>query len=355
MRAGRAGRAGGRAQEGARVRAQQVLRRRLRRFLTRIAAVPAPPRPGRRRGGRLRRRSPLLSHVYWIGWASTVVHGPCYKPDLGPRYTQDRGPCYEPDYGPSCVPDRGPRNCRTIGTDLRATAPLDLRASGPTRTAQMHIKGHRDPAPLEPAAGVMSRRCWDRTRTRPTGIRVRWTELEQPGPRCPPAPVCLDPQPSARDPAGAGGVAWGDPGLGWIGLKAESTDEPSRNGPGPRFGGVGEYLCMRSLPMSRWERTPFCDRPLRGSETGELQSTSMMRFPTHAALKTSDTYARLCFSEYSCRNTHGFPARDRSTRPDTRPGPGIADPQPAGAREMRTRGLGSLARTWVRPGPARGS
>ena len=75
----------------------------------------------------------------WSGWASTVIHWPHYEPDLGPRYALGRRP----------------RNCRT---NLSATAPLDLRASGPT--AQIHINGHRGPAPLEPAAGVMSRCCY---------------------------------------------------------------------------------------------------------------------------------------------------------------------------------------------------
>ncbi len=78
-----------------------------------------------------------------------MIHGPRYEPDLGPRYTLDRGQRYEPNYGPryapargpryapGCglryVPDRGPRNCRT---NLSATAPLDLRTSGPTAQIQ---------------------------------------------------------------------------------------------------------------------------------------------------------------------------------------------------------------------------
>jgi hypothetical protein len=40
------------------------------------------------------------------------------------------------------VPDCWQHNCRT---NLSAIAPLDLRASGPT--AQIHINGHRGPAP----------------------------------------------------------------------------------------------------------------------------------------------------------------------------------------------------------------
>jgi hypothetical protein len=119
-----------------------------------------------------------------------------------------------------------------------------------------------------------------------------------------PACTCLDPQPLARDPAGAGGVVLAN--QGWIrpGLKAETTDEPSLNGPGPRFCCIGQYRYIRSLPMSRWDLMPFLDRPFKGSETGELQSTSKMRFPTHwqVTINTSDTYARLCVSEYSCRN-----------------------------------------------------
>ncbi len=74
----------------------------------------------------------------------------------------------------------------------------------------------------------------------------------------------LDPHPLARDPAGVGGVAWAN--QGWIGLKAETTAEPSRNGPGPRFGGIGKYCYMLSLPMSRWDLIPFLDRPFKGSE-----------------------------------------------------------------------------------------
>ncbi len=115
--------------------------------------------------GRASRDIPLV----WSGWASTVIHRQRYEQDLGqryaqgrwqryeqdlgPRYTPDRGQRYEPDYGPryapgsgpryalGCgpryAPDRGPRNCRI---NLSATAPLDLRASGPT--AQIHINGH---------------------------------------------------------------------------------------------------------------------------------------------------------------------------------------------------------------------
>ncbi len=67
------------------------------------------------------------------------------------------------------------------------------------QTAQIHINGHRawGPAHLEPAAGVMSRRrCWDRTRTRPTGV---YTPLDQTTRTALPACTCLDPQPSARD------------------------------------------------------------------------------------------------------------------------------------------------------------
>jgi hypothetical protein len=98
----------------------------------------------------------------WSGWASTVIHGPHYEPDLGPRYAPDRGQRYEPDYGPRYAPgrgprsalgcgphyvqDSGPRNCRT---NLSETAPLDLRASG--LTAQIHINGHRGvPCPWSP-------------------------------------------------------------------------------------------------------------------------------------------------------------------------------------------------------------
>ncbi len=61
----------------------------------------------------------------WSGWASTVIHGQCYEPDLGPRYATGLGPRYALGCGRRYVPDRGPRNCRT---NLSATSPLDLRA-----------------------------------------------------------------------------------------------------------------------------------------------------------------------------------------------------------------------------------
>ena len=155
----------------------------------------------------------------------------------------------------------------------------------------------RAPGARSRTPGVMSRCCWDRTRTRPTGV---YTPLDRTTRTALPACTGLDPQPLARDPTGAGGVAWAN--QGWIGLKAETTAEPSRNGPGPRFGGIGKYRYIRSLPMSRWDLMPFHDRPFKGSETGEPESTSLMRFPTHVTMNTSDTYARLCVSEYSCLN-----------------------------------------------------
>ncbi len=191
------------------------------------------------------------------------------------------------------MPDRWPRNCRT---NLSVTAPLDLRASGPT--AQIHINGHRGPAPLEPAAGVMCSSCWDWTRTRPTEV---YTPLDRTTRTALPACTCLDPQPLARDPVRAGGVAWAN--QGWIRMKAETTAELSRDGPGSRCGVIGKYRYLLSRPMSRWDLIQFHDCPFKGSEKGELQSTLMIRFPTHVTMNTSYTYAQLCFSEYSCRNT----------------------------------------------------
>jgi hypothetical protein len=187
--------------------------------------------------------------------------GHCYKPDYGPRYKQDSRQCYAPGRGPryalGCwpcyVPDRWPRNCQT---NLSATAPLDLRASGPM-APQIRINGHRGPAPLKPAAGVMSRRCWDQTRTRTTGV---YTPLDRTTRTVPPACTCLDPQPLARDPACAGGVAWAN--QGWIRLKAKTTAEPSRYGQGPQYGVIGKYRYLRSRPMSGWDLIPFHDCPL---------------------------------------------------------------------------------------------
>ena len=68
--------------------------------------------------------------------------------EYGPRYATDRGPYYAPDQ------------------------PLDLRAGG--LTTQIHINGHRGPAPLEPTAGV-SRRLAPGDRTRPTESTHHWT------------------------------------------------------------------------------------------------------------------------------------------------------------------------------------
>ena len=42
---------------------------------------------------------------------------------------------------------------------------------------------------------------------------------------------------------------------------------------------------------------PFHDRPFKGSETGERETTSMMRFPTHAIMNTSDTTMRPCVKD----------------------------------------------------------
>ncbi len=63
--------------------------------------------------------------------------------------------------------------------------------------------------------------------------------------------------PLARDPAGAGGAAWAN--QGWIGLKSETTAEPSRDGPGPKCGVTGKYRHLRSLPMPRWDLIRFHD------------------------------------------------------------------------------------------------
>jgi hypothetical protein len=106
-------------------------------------------------------------------------------------------------------------------TNLCATTPLNLRAIG--RTTQIHINGHRGPAPLEPAAGVSRRLCsrgadstdWSLHTAGPDNLD-RATRLHLPGP---------------ADIANAGGVAWAN--QGWIMLKAETTAEPSRDGPGP--------------------------------------------------------------------------------------------------------------------------
>ena len=168
-----------------------------------------------------------------------------------------------------CIPstrfNTGRATCRTAGraTVGPTSAPLHRWTFGPVDRRRRYISMDIEaPRPLEPAAGVMSRRCWDRTRTRPTGV---YTPLDRTTRTALPACTCLDPQPLARDPAGAGGVAWAN--QGWIGL-------PSRNGPGPRFGCIGKYRYIRSLPMSRWDLTPFPNRPFEGGETGELQSRS---------------------------------------------------------------------------------
>ncbi len=54
------------------------------------------------------RTSPEILRV-WSGWASTVIHGQRYEPDLGPCYAPGRGPRYKPDLGPRYKPDRWQR------------------------------------------------------------------------------------------------------------------------------------------------------------------------------------------------------------------------------------------------------
>jgi hypothetical protein len=57
------------------------------------------------------------------------------------------------------------------------------------------------------------------------------------------------PQPSARYPAGAGGVARADPGRSGVG--GGDCGEPSRHGPqGPRCAGVTRAECRRGRPRS---------------------------------------------------------------------------------------------------------
>ncbi len=62
----------------------------------------------------------------WSCWASTVIHGQCYKQGLGQHYTQDRGQRYEQDYWQRYAPGRWPRyalGCgqRYVLTSGRAT------------------------------------------------------------------------------------------------------------------------------------------------------------------------------------------------------------------------------------------
>jgi hypothetical protein len=136
----------------------------------------------------------------WSGWASTVIHGPRYEPDYGPRHASGRRTT--PAAGPRYAPGRraalrvGPPGCAmrwTAGraarrTNYSVTAPLDLRTNG--RRTPIHTNGHRGPAPLESTAGFMYRTL---------GLRLgvglgllestthRWTG--QLGPRHPPAPA----------------------------------------------------------------------------------------------------------------------------------------------------------------------
>ena len=74
--------------------------------------------------------------TYYGSGASTVIHGPRYESDLGLRYAPGRGPRDELDLGPRCALGCGPLlpdcwlcNCRT---NLSATEPLGVQASGPT-------------------------------------------------------------------------------------------------------------------------------------------------------------------------------------------------------------------------------
>jgi hypothetical protein len=60
----------------------------------------------------------------WNGWASTVIHGPRYESDLGLRYAPGRRPRDELAIRAGLL--------AALRTNLSATEPLDLRASGPT-------------------------------------------------------------------------------------------------------------------------------------------------------------------------------------------------------------------------------
>ncbi len=66
----------------------------------------------------------------WSGWASTMIHGPRYKPDYGPCYAPDRQTALRVG-----LPGRATRR-----TNYTATAPLDLQTNG--RMTLIHTDLH---------------------------------------------------------------------------------------------------------------------------------------------------------------------------------------------------------------------
>ena len=126
--------------------------------------------------------------------------------------------------------------------DVALDRPLDPRVGG--RTTRIHTNGHRGPAP--PGA---------RSRSEPTAVRLGIglgrLSLHTAGPDNPDRatrPQLLGtegPKPSARDPAGTGGVARANP--GWNGWKAETA--ASRAGTG------------RDQNVALWESTVIAVTP----------------------------------------------------------------------------------------------
>ncbi len=90
--------------------------------------------------------------------------------------------------------------------------PLDLKAGG--RMKWIHINGHQ----WSPQAEVWSDCGAAGVPTRTTGV---YTPLDRTARTALPACTYEGPQPLARDPAGAGGVARANP--GWNGLTAETA------------------------------------------------------------------------------------------------------------------------------------
>ena len=117
--------------------------------------------------------------------------------------------------------------------DVALDRPLDPWVGG--RTTRIHINGHQGPAPLEPAAGVSRRLCargsdsadWSLYTAGPDNPD-RTTRLHLLG------TAAIGSGPGRRRRSGAG-----QSGLEWV--EGGDCSKPSRDGPGPRCGVIGEY------------------------------------------------------------------------------------------------------------------
>ncbi len=143
--------------------------------------------------------------------AAPTAGGAGTPSEYGPRYATDRGPYYAPDQ------------------------PLDLRAGG--LTTQIHINGHRGPAPLEPTAVVSRRLCARGLDSDSADWSLHTAGPDNPDRATRPhllgtAAIGSGPRRRRRSGAGQSGMEWEEGG---------DCSKPSRDWPGPRRGIIGKY------------------------------------------------------------------------------------------------------------------